>query len=62
MKMKTEICGKETETNFFLADMEIEMERRFSTDKCGNESCHFRLTWNFGFMVVLHGQSSRPNI
>jgi hypothetical protein len=39
----------------FLAEVEMEMERRFPAEQIW-------LIWIFRFMVVLHGQSKRPNM
>jgi hypothetical protein len=43
MKIKAEICGTEMETEFFLAEVETEMERRFPAE-------HMR-KWKFPFLT-----------
>jgi hypothetical protein len=43
METKTEICGTETETEFFLAEVETEMEQRFSAEQMRK--------WKFPFLT-----------
>jgi hypothetical protein len=62
METKTEICETETETEFFWRKWKQKWNGDFRWNRCGNGSFHFRLIRNFRFMVVLHSESSRPDM
>jgi hypothetical protein len=62
METKTEIRGTETETEFFWQKWKQKWNSDFRRNRCGNGSFRFRLIRNFRFMVVLHSQSSKPDI
>jgi hypothetical protein len=62
MKTKMEICETDMETEFFWWKWKQKWNDIFRRNRCGTGSFRFRLIWNFCFMVVLHGQSSRSNM
>jgi hypothetical protein len=38
------------------------MEQRLSAEQAWKQNFHFRLMWNFCFIIVMHDQSSMPNM
>jgi hypothetical protein len=62
METKMKICGTKTETDFFWRKWKRKWNSDFRRNRCGNGSFRFWLIRNFHFMVVLHSQSSRPDM
>jgi hypothetical protein len=49
IKAKTEICGTEMETEFFLAKVETETERRFPAEQMRKRKVSFPTNMEFPF-------------